>query len=75
MQGWLPFYCVCCGKKVVEEAHMMKEPEKIVLASIGGITLYLFLRDKNFRKALLEVITEHVKKHKERSETQPLVHM
>ena len=36
----------------------MKESTKIVLATIGGIALYMFIKNKTFRKALLEALKD-----------------
>ena len=40
----------------------MKDSTKVILASIGGIALYLFITDRAFRKAIIEVILEKTEK-------------
>lgn len=34
-----------------------------LLAAFGGITIYLYVTDKSFRKTMNEVIIEELKKH------------
>ena len=42
----------------------MKDSTKAIIAGIGGIALYLFVTDRAFRKAIIEVILERIENNK-----------